>query len=87
MPRERLGEHASPLLALRLGQSVVHVVWREQPEPDVMVFGVVPVERVAAEAAAVLERTEAVREVGPLSTGTQISPRVGSEISPPGVIN
>ena len=64
--RERLGEHERPLLALRRGEPVVHVVRREQAEPDVVVLGVVPGEEVAAEAARVLERAEAVGEVGPV---------------------
>jgi hypothetical protein len=61
MPRERLGQHACPLFALRRGGPVVDIVRREQPDPDVMMLGVVPGEEVAAETAPMLDGAKAVR--------------------------
>ena len=72
MLRERLRQHSCALVPLRRGEPVVHIVRREQPEPDVMMLGVVPREEVAAEAAAVFERAETVREVGPILQGLEL---------------
>ena len=66
MFREPIGEHPSSLLALRGREAMVYVVRREQPEPDVMMLGVVPVQQIAAATACVLGRTEAVRVYGEL---------------------
>ena len=66
MPRERLGEHACPLFALRRGEPIVDIMRREQLESGVVMLGVVPGEEVAAVRASVFERAETVREVGPV---------------------
>ena len=50
----------------------MHIVRREQPEPDVMMRVVVPGEEVAAEAAPVFERTETAREAGPVLEGLEL---------------
>src|SRR5947209_20517938 len=72
MTSEGFGQHLCTSLSLRGGEPVVHIVRREQPEPDVMVLGVVPGEEVAAEAAHVLERAEALRKVGPVLHGFEL---------------
>jgi len=78
MPRERLREDPCALVTLRLGESVVDIVRREQPEPDVMMFRVVRREEVAAGAAPVLEGAEAVREVGPVLHRLEL--RLGEQV-------
>ena len=50
----------------RLGQTVVDVVGREQPEAGVAVLGVVPREKDLAVRAGILDRAEALREVRPV---------------------
>ena len=62
----RGGEHAGARLDPLLGQPVVDVVGREQAEADVAVLGVVPGEEVLAVGARVLDRAEAVGEIGPV---------------------
>src|SRR5439155_5104566 len=66
MTRERIGKYQRTHLMFRHGESVVHVVRCEQPQPDVMVLGVVPGEEVTTEAAPVLDRAEPFRKVGPV---------------------
>jgi hypothetical protein len=76
--RERVGEHACALLALRRREAVVNVVRGEQPEPDMVVLGVVPVQQVAAAAARMLGRAETVRELGPVLQGLEL--RLGERV-------
>ena len=54
MTSEGCSQHLGTTCVLRGGEPVVHIVWREQPKPAVMVLRVVPGEEVAAEAASVL---------------------------------
>jgi hypothetical protein len=61
--RVRVEERQLTAAPLLLGQAVVHVVRGHQPEADVMVLAVVPVEKVAAAALAVLQGVEACWEV------------------------
>ena len=78
MTRERIGEHPRALFMFRRGESQVHVVRREQSQPDVMMLGVVPGEEVAAEAAPVLDRAEPFRKVGPVLQGLEL--RLGERV-------
>ena len=60
------GEHAGPR-RLAIGREPnVHVVRRVQAEAGVPVLGVVPGEEVGAVRARMLERAEALREIGPV---------------------
>src|SRR5207244_11009089 len=70
LERGRPCQHEGP--SFRRGEPIMHIVRREQPEPDVMMLVVVPGEEVAAEAAPVFERTETVREAGPVLEGLEL---------------
>ena len=59
-----LGQHRRPPHTLLLGEPMMHVVRREEAEPDVVVLGVVPGEEVAAVVAAVLDAAESLGETG-----------------------
>jgi hypothetical protein len=63
MGRVGRGEHGRPRRDALLGQSVMHVVGRQQSKTAVMVLGVVPREEDVAVGAGVLDRAEARREV------------------------
>ena len=76
VPRERFGQHTRALFALRFGKAVVDILRRKQPEPDVVMFGVVPGEEVLAMLARVLDRTEALGEVRPVLHGLELRLRV-----------
>lgn len=56
-------QHEGPLRALRVRETMVHVVRRVQPQPGVPMLRVVPAKEVHAVDAGVLERAEAVGEI------------------------
>jgi hypothetical protein len=58
------GQHPAPRLDALLGKPVVDLVGREQAEARVVVLGVVPREEDVAEAARVLDRSEALGKLG-----------------------
>jgi len=73
-----LGQYVRPPRPLLFGEPMMHVVRREEPEPDVVMLGVVPGEEVPAKAARVLDRSEALWEIEPVLQGLEL--RLGERI-------
>ena len=65
-------EHGGPSRDALVGVAVVDVVRRQQAEAAVPVLGVVPEKERLAMRAGVLDRAEALREVGPVLQGLEL---------------
>ena len=59
-------ESCGTLLDPRLRETVVHVMWGEQTESRMVMVVIVPSKEIAAGAARVFQRPEALREAGPI---------------------
>jgi hypothetical protein len=68
----RGGEHLSAGVIGVLGLAVVDDLGGQQADAGVPVLGVVPAEEVPAEGPGLLDRGEAVREVGPVLEGLEL---------------
>ena len=73
IPFVRLAQNSLALADDLVGPAVVKDLGREQADAAVMVLGVVPGKESLAEGACVLDRTEAVRKLGPILYGLEVA--------------
>src|SRR5688572_26557597 len=71
------GENDLPLCKDDFRLVVMDHGWSQKPQAGVAVFVVVPGEEVQAESAAVLDRAEAIRKVGTILQGPELTFRIG----------